>query len=67
MLKIKINGNNEDIKDETTALELLKIKNIDKNSIVFIINDKILKKDNLEKYILKQNDDIEILRFVSGG
>ncbi len=67
MLKIKINGNNEDIKDETTALELLKIKNIDKNSIVFIVNDKILKKDNLEKYILKQNDDIEILRFVSGG
>ncbi len=67
MLRIKINGNNEDIKDETTALELLEIKNIDKNSIVFIVNDKILKKDDLGKYILKQNDDIEILRFVSGG
>jgi len=67
MLKVKINGKNEDIKDDTTALELLEIKNINKNSIVFIINDKIIKKDNLEKYILKQNDDIEILRFVSGG
>ncbi len=67
MLSIKINGKLEEIDESMSALELLRSKNIKKETVVFMLNDKIIKREELNKYKIKQNDEIEILRFVSGG
>ncbi len=67
MIKVKINGKSEELLSEMSIPEFLKAKGIDKNSIVFMLNEKIIKKDEMENYTIKQNDEIEILRFVSGG
>ncbi len=67
MFNIKVNGKSEDIGKEMSALELLKSKDIKKETVVFMLNDKIIKRDELDKYKIKQNDEIEILRFVAGG
>ncbi len=67
MFNIKVNGKSEYIGKEMSALELLKSKDIKKETVVFMLNDKIIKRDELDKYKIKQNDEIEILRFVAGG
>ncbi|MGB0404691.1 MAG: sulfur carrier protein ThiS [Fusobacterium sp.] len=42
-------------------------KKINLSSAVILINTDLVKKDNWHKTIIKENDDIEVLAFVSGG
>ncbi len=67
MLKVKINGNFKEIENNISAFDLLNLKNLKIETIVFIANEQVIKKKQLKNYIIKQNDEIEILRFVSGG
>lgn len=66
MINIKVNGDNITIEKNMSILEYLNILKLDKDSVVVLLNDNILKKDeyNTELY---ENCVIEILRFVSGG
>jgi len=67
MVKIKINGKTQVIEENIDALKLLELKKIKKESVVFILNDNIIKRDELKNHKIKENDEIEILRFVAGG
>jgi len=67
MVKIKINGKTQEIEENIDALKLLELKKIKKESVVFILNDNIIKRDELKNHKIKENDEIEILRFVAGG
>ncbi len=40
---------------------------VDNKSVVVIINEKIIKKEDFDTIQIKENDEIEILRFVAGG
>ncbi len=67
MITIKLNGKNETIKNNTSIENLLKEKSLDKDSVVVMINENIIKKNNFEATYIKNGDEVEILRFVSGG
>ncbi len=67
MFKVKINGKFEEIEKNINAFNLLNLKNLKSEATVFLANGKIIAKEQLKNYTIKQNDEIEILRFVSGG
>ncbi len=66
-MKIKVNGKNEIIEENINLEQYLKNKNINKNSVVVMLNENIIKKHSFENTFIKENDSIEILRFVAGG
>ncbi len=67
MITIKLNGKEETLKNEIDILSFLKEKGIKKESVVVMINENIVKKENFEVIYIKDKDVVEILRFVSGG
>ena len=66
-MKIKINGIEKIIPENTTIKELLSSLGILEKTMAVAVNMKIIKKDNWDKYILKENDKVEALNFVGGG
>ena len=42
-------------------------KNINLSGAVVLLNDELIKRDNWKDVSIKENDEIEVLTFVSGG
>lgn len=70
-MQIILNGTSENLEKEMLVSEFIeKIsseKNINLSGAVVLINDDLVKRDNWKEVIIKENDQIEILTFVSGG
>ena len=66
-MKIIINGNEKDIKENTTIKELLTSLEVLDKTMAVAVNMKIVKKDEWNKYKLEENDKVEALNFVGGG
>ncbi len=66
-MKIKINGIEKEVKENITIKELLEELKILEKTMAVAVNMKIVKKDNWDKYHLKENDKVEALNFVGGG
>lgn len=70
-MNIILNGTNEILEKEifvdTFVENLSKEKNINLSGAVILINTNLIKKDNWHKITITENDDIEVLAFVSGG
>ena len=67
-LKIKLNGKEEYCGQKMTTLDSFikeKVQNLKK--VVVVHNDKVVKKKEWNKVLLKDNDSVEILKFVGGG
>ncbi|NPA82097.1 MAG: sulfur carrier protein ThiS [Epsilonproteobacteria bacterium] len=66
-MRVVINGKEMDIKEGMSVLELLKeLKILDKTMAV-AVNLEVVKKDDWDKFIVKENDRVEFLNFVGGG
>jgi sulfur carrier protein len=66
-MKVKINGKEKQLDDGLTVKHLLKQLNIPFETVVVELNGDIIYKEEYEKVILKDNDKVEIVRFVGGG
>ena len=67
-MKIKINGNHEEIEGKPNITELLVIKNVEMPDMVSVEhNGNILKRSDFEAVRLNENDSIEFLYFMGGG
>ncbi len=67
-MQIVLNGKNETLNQEQISLTvLLKSKGLDKESVVVLLNDEIVKRGDIDKVSLNDGDRVEILRFVAGG
>ena len=66
-MKVTINGNEKDIKENTTIKELLISLGVLDKTMAVAVNMKIVKKDDWDKYKLQENDKVEALNFVGGG
>ena len=66
-MKIILNGNETEIEEGMRLPELIAAKGLDPGRIVVEYNGQIVRKDNREAVVIKENDRIEILRFVGGG
>jgi sulfur carrier protein len=66
-MEIIVNGKRESIEQSMSILQYLSLKGLDPNRAVVEHNYVVVKKDDWENVILKENDQLEVLRFVGGG
>lgn len=64
---ITLNGKKIDEKKYKNLKELILFNKYNLENIVVLVNEDIIKKEEWEKYKLKDNDIIEIVGFVGGG
>lgn len=66
-MKIVLNGKETEISKSITVTELLQNLKIDRNTVVVEIDGNIIEKENFENTFIKENNKIELVRFVGGG
>ena len=70
-MEIILNGKKHLLEKEFSVKELLTSLenewNIDLKGAVVLVNDDIIKKYNWEEFQIKENAEVEVLSFVSGG
>ncbi|NLZ48776.1 MAG: sulfur carrier protein ThiS [Clostridiales bacterium] len=66
-MNITVNGKKEKIDHGTSLLIFLKQKGVDPDTVVVEYNYEVVKKEEWDRIILKENDNLEVLRFVGGG
>lgn len=70
-MEIILNGKKHLLEKEVSVKELLTSLenewNIDLKGAVVLVNDDIVKKNNWEEFQIKENAEVEVLSFVSGG
>jgi len=68
-MNLKINGNTQDIQDNTILVELIEKLTGEKDpaGVAVAINGSVISRSVWSQHALKEGDDIEILGAVSGG
>ncbi len=66
-MKVIINGENRNIDEDITVLNLLKELGIEEKTMAAAINMEVVKKENWENTKISEGDKIEFLHFVGGG
>ncbi|MBB6217255.1 sulfur carrier protein [Anaerosolibacter carboniphilus] len=66
-MEIVVNGKRESIDQSMSILQYLSLKGLDPNRAVVEHNYTVVKKEEWGNIILKENDQLEVLRFVGGG
>lgn len=66
-MDIKINGKPTEVPERSTVDQLLQARGIRPGEAVVQYNGEIVDKSQWADIILKENDELEILRFVGGG
>ncbi len=66
-MKIIINGETKEFDEKTTLEEVLKELSLEGKVMAAAVNMDIVKQDAWGKYILKDEDKLELLDFVGGG
>lgn len=66
-MKIIINGKEEIIEQDATIAGLIAQKALNPATVIVEYNYDLIKKETWEDIVLKEDDRLEILRFVGGG
>lgn len=66
ILKIVVNGKEENLEDGITVSELIKIRGLKGKTAVWVNNKQLLLKEH-NSFILNQNDKVKVLRIIGGG
>ena len=66
-IKIKVNGKKVVFNKKESVGRLIKKLKIPLNKVAIELNKKILDKKKINKIILRDNDNIEIVHFIGGG
>ncbi len=64
---MKVNGKEFEFKPDMTISKLLEDIGVKKDSVVVEINLNIIENNQYDSYILREEDVIEVIRFVGGG
>ena len=66
-IKIKVNGKVKIFQEKTNLNNLVKNLKIPIKKVAIELNQEIIDKKNLNKIMLKNNDNVEIVHFIGGG
>ncbi len=66
-MEIVLNGKEREIENGTTLKGLIEELGVLEKVMASAVNMEIVKKDQWEAYVLKDNDRVELLHFVGGG
>lgn len=64
---IKVNGKELSLEQEISLLEFLISQKIDPRLAIIEHNEQIIKNEDWANVIIKENDTLEVLRFIGGG
>ncbi|ABN51832.1 MAG TPA: thiamine biosynthesis protein ThiS [Hungateiclostridium thermocellum] len=64
---ITLNGKQTEVDNGTTLVGLIQSKGLEPESIVVEYNYEVLPREKWDSVVLKENDNLEVLRFVGGG
>jgi sulfur carrier protein len=62
-----INGENKEFDSGVSLLSIITTLQIEDKVMAAAVNMEIVKKDNWDSFIPKENDKLELLQFVGGG
>ena len=66
-IRVRVNGEMEELNQSFTVLELLSQFQIKSDSVVLELNRQILEKGRYSSTYLRDGDSLEIVHFVGGG
>ena len=66
-MKLIINGENKEFTDNLTLYDIIKNLQVENKVMAAAVNMNIIKKQDWNSFIPKENDSIELLNFVGGG
>jgi len=67
-MEIILNNNKEIIGEENiTVADLIRIKNFTFRLLVTRVNGQLVKKDERDKIIIREGDDVTVMHLISGG
>ncbi|MBM4272650.1 MAG: sulfur carrier protein ThiS [Deltaproteobacteria bacterium] len=66
-MKIFVNGKDEVAEDGTTVADLIAVKGFNPKTIIIEYNYELVPSESWNGILLKEDDRLEILRFVGGG
>ena len=66
-MNIILNGKKTELEKTVTLIELLESKGIEPERVIVEYNFDILMRDDWINTVLKENDNVEVLKFVGGG
>ncbi len=67
MIEVIVNGESKKIKEGTTVRKLLQALGIEEKTMASAVNMQVVKKEDWERYTLRNGDKVEFLHFVGGG
>ena len=67
IMKIRVNGKETDIDNGMTILSFLQSKGINPSTVVIEYNYEIPERRKWGSIFLKDNDNIEVIKFMGGG
>lgn len=66
-MEILVNGEKQILEESVILIDYLKYKGLRPEMVVIEYNGQIIPKEDWSNIVLKENDKLEILRFVGGG
>ncbi|MGD9309889.1 MAG: sulfur carrier protein ThiS [Desulfosarcina sp.] len=66
-MQIQLNGKRTPVANDTTIGDLIREKSLDPTTVVVEHNLTVIATDDWDHVRLKENDTLEVLRFVGGG
>ncbi len=66
-MKLTVNGEEMELEQGATVKGLLESLKLTPELVVVELNLNMLKRDELPKTVLKENDQVEVVHFVGGG
>jgi thiamine biosynthesis protein ThiS len=67
MITIVLNGNNEQIDSNTSITQLLENLDLSDKRLAVEINQQIVPRSDFTGFILKEQDNVEIVQAIGGG
>jgi len=66
-MKITVNGKEKEVQQGATVSQLLEALGLKDRPVAVEVNKRIVRKQEHERYELKEGDKVEIVTFVQGG
>lgn len=66
-MNLIVNGEKKEFNDNSTLQEVIKELQVEDKVMAAAVNMEIVKKDEWNNYIVKNDDKLELLQFVGGG
>lgn len=66
-MKLIINNQVQEFLNANSLSDILKEKQITQNGIAVAVNEKVISKNDWEKFSLKENDSVLIIKATQGG